>query len=106
MYEDSTFLCDACRSNKPARYKIQLCSDEIPSQVTLHVGSECYRKGQMYHRFYHFELHMYNKVKEQVVTEMMSKRFDTETMYAYLVETGFTKRVYKYIYYCGGEDWG
>lgn len=95
MYEDSMFQCDACRSNKPAKYKITLCSDEIPSQVTLHVGSECYRKGQMYHRFYHFELHMYNKVKEQVVvvTEMKSKRFDTETMYAHLIETGFTKRV-------------
>lgn len=89
------FQCDACRSNKPAKYKITLCSDEIPSQVTLHVGSECYRKGQMYHRFYHFELHMYNKVKEQVavVTEMKSKRFDIETMYAHLIETGFTKRV-------------
>ncbi|KAI8080424.1 hypothetical protein BDF21DRAFT_418991 [Thamnidium elegans] len=97
VYEDSLFQCDACRSNKPARYKVILCSDEIPSQVTLHIGSECCRKGQMYHRFYHFELHMYNKVKKQVVTEMMSKRFDTETMYAHLIETGFTKRLVKEI---------
>lgn len=65
------FTCEACRSNKPASAKVILSSDTSPSSITLHLGSECCRKGELYHQLYHFELHMYNEVKSKVVTEMM-----------------------------------
>ncbi len=32
----------------------------------MYLGSECYRKAHLYHQLYHFELHMYKKVKKQV----------------------------------------
>lgn len=92
--------CEACRSNKPASAKVVLSSDTLPSSITLHLGSECCRKGELYHQLYHFELHMYNEVKSKVVTEMMMMISDrhqqqqqTSTIYHSLRKSGYIKRV-------------
>lgn len=94
---DTAIKCEACRANKPAKYEVILYSDNSPSSVTLNLGSECCRKGEMYHKFYHFELHMYNQIK-QVVTEMMSKLHlqDKNTIHDLLIETEFIKKVLLY----------
>lgn len=82
--------CDACRSNKPARVKLILSSDDSSHKEILNLGTECSRKGELYHKFRHFEYHILTKVN-QTVTELISK--DVVNIHEYLIETGFTRKV-------------
>lgn len=86
--------CDACRSNKPASFEVMLSSDNSPNEHILYLGSECCRKGEMYHAFFHFELHMSNHIN-QVVTKMMLENpfFNKDTVLEALFESQFIKNV-------------
>lgn len=95
---DTGIKCEACRANKPARYEVKLDSDNSSSSRTLYLGSECRRKGEMYHKFFHFELHMYNHI-QQVVTGMMFKNpfLNKNTVHEALIQSGFIKNVRLFI---------
>ncbi|CAO3689938.1 unnamed protein product [Rhizopus stolonifer] len=89
----SEVFCKACRSNKPATLTLKLCSDEDDPGVTFSLGRECYRKGELYHRFTHFETHIYDKVKSEVeivINKMPKNKLIThEDIYDQLVESNF-----------------
>lgn len=86
--------CDACRSNKPASVKVKLSSDNSTKEHMVFLGSECCRKGEMYHAFFHFELHMANHIN-QVVTGMMLENplLNKDTLLEALFKSQFIKRV-------------
>lgn len=46
--------------------QVKLSSDTDLTSETLFLGSECFRKGKLYHESKHFSEHMYHKVKELV----------------------------------------
>ncbi|KAI7906990.1 uncharacterized protein BX663DRAFT_548087 [Cokeromyces recurvatus] len=91
--------CEACRNNKPAKIQIKLSSDDLPSSVTFYLGSECSRKGEMYHYYKHFSSHMYNNVKNLVEKVRSSLMFDygeqsqSKIVFNRLVEEGHIKKL-------------
>jgi hypothetical protein len=92
--------CQACRTNKPASYKIRLTNDteNEAEQETFYIGSECCRKGEIYHQFNHFELHMYNKVKNQVEEVMMKQqKHKQEIIHESLIQSGYIKKVFWFV---------
>lgn len=100
-WDISLHTCEACRTNKPASYKIVLSNNEEEGEEeedkeVFYVGSECCRKGEMYHQFNHFELHMYNKVKNRVNEEeeaVMMNNNKQEIIYEKLIQSGYIKKV-------------
>ncbi|KAI9486571.1 MAG: hypothetical protein EXX96DRAFT_549593 [Benjaminiella poitrasii] len=58
--------CQACRSNKPATIEIKLSSADLSKSTVFSIGSECCRKGEMYHYFKHFSSYMFNSVKDYI----------------------------------------
>lgn len=96
--------CQACRTNKPATCILKLFSDDsdLNDGVTFYLGSECYRKGELYHTFTHFETRMYNTVKDEVEStkrRIKSNRIIThDDIYDQMVETNFVHNVRHHIH--------
>ncbi|KAI8979112.1 hypothetical protein BDF20DRAFT_867656 [Mycotypha africana] len=89
--------CEACRSNKPASIQITLSSnDRFSDPTVLYLGTECCRKGEMYHHFYHFQQHMYQKVKK-LVDSVRRKRKEstTEAIFEHLLSKGYVYKLTK-----------
>lgn len=89
----SEIFCKACRSNKPATLTLKLCSDKDDAGVTFSLGRDCYRKGELYHKFTHFETHICDKVKSEVeivINKMPKNKLIThEDIYDQLVDSNF-----------------
>lgn len=98
--KDEDVSCQACRANKPASYIVSLYSDDA-EPVRFYLGSECYRKGQLYHKFTHFESHIYHQVKEQVekIQSENKEMIDYDDVYEALVESGYVNDVCYSFYY-------
>ncbi|RCI02569.1 hypothetical protein CU098_010430 [Rhizopus stolonifer] len=93
---DYAMKCEACRSNKPAGVKIILSdiNDEQDSTV-LYLGTECCKKGEMYHYFKHFASHMFAKVKT-IVEEMRNLGIqDPGSIHIQMLATGYIKMLTK-----------
>ncbi|ORE03274.1 hypothetical protein BCV72DRAFT_213573 [Rhizopus microsporus var. microsporus] len=65
--------------------------------VRFYLGSECYRKGQLYHKFTHFESHIYHQVKEQVkkIQSENKEMIDYDDVYEALVESGYVNDLFR-----------
>ncbi|CEI95375.1 hypothetical protein RMCBS344292_09564 [Rhizopus microsporus] len=93
---DEDVSCQACRANKPASYIVSLYSDDA-EPVRFYLGSECYRKGQLYHKFTHFESHIYHQVKEQVekIQSENKEMIDYDDVYEVLAESGYVNDLFR-----------
>ncbi|ORE21801.1 hypothetical protein BCV71DRAFT_288623 [Rhizopus microsporus] len=94
--KDEDVSCQACRANKPASYIVSLYSDDA-EPVRFYLGSECYRKGQLYHKFTHFESHIYHQVKEQVekIQTENKEMIDYDDVYEVLAESGYVNDLFR-----------
>ncbi|EIE92284.1 hypothetical protein RO3G_17091 [Rhizopus delemar RA 99-880] len=85
------------------KFQGHLFSDDsdLNDGVTFYLGSECYRKGELYHTFTHFETRMYNTVKDEV--ESTKRRIKTNRIithgdiYDQMVETNFVHNLFREI---------
>ena len=93
---DIDIKCEACRTNKPASMKIALSDmNGQGDQEIFYLGSECCRKGQMYHHFKHFASHMFLKVKT-IVDDIRSKHRglqEPNAIYTQMLREGYIRKV-------------
>lgn len=94
---DDFLFCEACRSNKPATIQIQLSSERDSIIEHFYLGSECCRKGKMYHELKHFSSRMFEKVKSLADKKRRqmstSDRAKSNLIFNILVESGDIKKV-------------
>ncbi|KAI8375076.1 hypothetical protein EDC96DRAFT_541538 [Choanephora cucurbitarum] len=95
---DIDIKCEACRTNKPASMKIALSDmNGQGNQEIFYLGSECCRKGQMYHHFKHFASHMFLKVKT-IVDDIRSKHRglqEPNAIYTQMLREGYIRKLTK-----------
>ncbi|OBZ82922.1 Uncharacterized protein C17H9.06c [Choanephora cucurbitarum] len=95
---DIDIKCEACRTNKPASMKIALSDmNGQGDQEIFYLGSECCRKGQMYHHFKHFASHMFLKVKT-IVDDIRSKHRglqEPNAIYTQMLREGYIRKLTK-----------
>ncbi|KAI7865962.1 hypothetical protein BDF14DRAFT_1819655 [Spinellus fusiger] len=61
--------CTACRGNKPSSSDVVFVdplSKNLPNEIIFSVGSECYRRGRVYHRLTHLKQHMRQQIQDEM----------------------------------------
>ena len=94
-------ICEGCRQNRAASFQVVLAAEPEdtetePRDKTFSLGSECYKRANVYHKLIHFRSHVHKHVRneaEELMSDPEQSSCLTEDIMKVLHTSGFVKNV-------------